>query len=244
MKKSNNNTSTIEYNISGPAVTCAIQNSVDTKTNIAFVYDKDQRGNIVRIGFVFTSRNTEKQITPIKWFNRKEINVSVKKSSRKNPEVGRLKIDFKHPRENEKHFSILFPIRKDNIRFRIIFRKEKDGTKNFVILLEQKTVSNKWKNVTRYDCSHGFIHKDILNSNGRRVLKKDKLPTQNKKKAIEFAINQLMTDLKVWTQQPSEVVTDIRIAKKMILKLFESPKASKLLKSTMVAFSKEKSSLD
>ncbi len=256
----NNDLQVTEYQFSGKGVKRVVQESVKEKKNVAFVYDKDIDGRLLRIGYCFTSRDTGKQMGPISWFKRNEISVSLKKVKGKKVGTGRLNVKFQHPKKNEKHFNITLPFGNRAVLFRFIFRIEKDGTKNFIILAQLKSFPKgvgEWITLVRYDCSHGFVHKDLLRASGRKVRKKEKLPTQDKSKAIKFIVSGLLSDLetqigKVRSQDHEKkepissqgIKSDIRKAEKSLLKLFESAEVFELLQSTSVMYSKEIDSLD
>jgi len=247
------NDSVTEYEISGVGIKEAVQESVKTKTNICFVSDRDNLGTLLRAGYFLASRDTNGQLTPIKWFEKEKISIVIKKNQLGNSGTGRLHVNFSHSKKHEKHFSVLLPIKKEEVRCRCIFRVEKDGTKNFIIMLDFK-VQRKgkyfWKPIVRYDCAHGFIHKDVLNGSSEKALRKEKLPTQDKLKAIEFIINELLSDLKrrgVFSSESkiSEVqaLGAIKKTQEKLIKLFRSPDVFHQLESTMVAFSEEKTSI-
>jgi hypothetical protein len=259
INNSENDQSLTKYSISGEGVKRVVQESVKTKTNLAFVCDKDIYGRPIRIGYCFTSRDTGKRITSINWFKDGEIDISSKKMRGKNPKAGRLDVKFKHPNKNERHFSITLPFGGKSTLVRFIARVEKDGTKNFVILFQLKSLDDetkKWATPFRYDCSHGFIHKDILSANGRRVIKKVKLLTQNKKEAIKFIVGELLNDITTQiTRQPQDykkveltlkqdIDTDILNAEKSLLEVFESNEMSELFESTSIMYSEEVNSID
>lgn len=255
----NNDLSVTKYDIYGEGVKRAIQESVKTQTNVAFVCDKDIYGRLVRVGYCFTSRDTGKPVSPINWFDKDEISISSEKVKEGKPGLGRLDVKFSHPKKNEKHFNITLLFGSISTLFRFIFKIEKDGTKNFVILVQSKNSQNgveKWTTLVRYDCSHGFVHKDLLNASGRRVRKKEKLPIQDKSRAIRFIISELLNDLKIQiikmeSQSREEkksilkqdINTDILKAEESLLELFESKKMFELLQSTAVMYSEEVSSL-
>lgn len=256
----NNDLQVTEYQLSGKGVKRVVQESVKTKTNVAFVYDKSVDGRLIRVGYCFTSRDTGEQVSPINWFNKNEIGVSSKKVKGKKPGTGRLDVKFRHPKKNEKHFNITLPFRNRSVLFRLIFRVEKDETKNFVILVQSKDSPKgvgRWITLIRYDCSHGFVHKDLLSASGRRVRKKEKLPMQDKRKAIKFIVGGLLSDLETQIgkirpqgrkkEEPisnQDINSDIRKAEKSLLELFGSTEVFELLQSTSVMYSEEVSSLD
>ncbi len=65
---------------------------------------------------------------------------------------------------NEKEFFIyLGSANKDRIRTR--FKKDKGKILDIVIQYEAMLVG-KWVAIVRYDCAHGFFHRDILHPNG------------------------------------------------------------------------------
>lgn len=254
-----NDRSLTKYSISGEGIIQVVQESVKTKTNFAFVWDKDIYGKPIRIGYCFTSRDTGKQITPINWFKDGEIDISSKKIRGKNPQVGRLDVKFKHPKKNERHFNITLPFGGKSTLIRFIARVEKDGIKNFVILFQLKISADetkKWVTPFRYDCSHGFIHKDILSADGRRVIKKIRLPSQNKKEAIGFIVGEILNDITTQiTRQPQspkkeeltlkqDIDADILNAEKSLLEVFESNEMSELFESTSIMYSEEVGSID
>lgn len=258
-KNSEDGQSLTKYSISGEGIRRVIQESVKTKTNLAFVWDKDIYGRPIRIGYCFTLRDTGKQITPINWFKDGEIDISSKKMRGRNTQAGRLDVKFKHPKKNEKHFSITLPLGGKSTLVRFIARVEKDGNRNFAILFQLKNPDDetkKWATPFRYDCSHGFIHKDILSANGRRVIKKVKLPTQNKKEAIRFIVDELLNDITTQiTRQPQnykkvelklkqDIDTDILNAEKSLLEVFESNEMPELFESTSIMYSEEVNSID
>lgn len=245
--------SVMEYKFSGPAIVKAVQESVDTRTNIKFFRDTDQAGNIIRIGYFLSARDTDEPVSTLRYIPLDEVIITTVPSNEGVVGTGRLEVGFNHSKKHEKHFSVLFPIGGVEFRLRCIFRIERDGNRNFVIMLDEK-VSQKgilsWKAVSRFDCAHNFIHKDILDSRGRNTVEKKKIPVQDKTKAIKFIINEVIQELKI--QQiislknrriskvtENTIILDIRKAEKLITKLFKSPKFFSQLKSSMVAFADE-----
>lgn len=82
----------------------------------------------------------------------------------------------------------LSPDQKD--RLRIIATKEKSKIIRFVVQYEA-CINDSWRNIVRYDTSHGFAHKDIIHPNG--TVSKQPLPFTDFNIAFTFA----MQDLKV-----------------------------------------------
>jgi len=257
-KNTYNNSPIIEHNFSGPGIKRAVQESVKTKTNVMFIYDRDQMGNIIRVGYFLTSREINKQVSPIQWFKNEEIEIKTQKSLLGIPNTGQLDVKFIHNKKTEKHFSVLLPIKKTDIRLRCIFRIERDSAKTFIIMLDKKILLKgkySWKSVVRYDCAHGFLHKDVLNQSGEKVERKERLITQNKSEAITFIINELLSDLKhlgILMDKNSDgnlkvsallAVTEIRKTEEVMKDLFNSPELFDQIESTMTVFSEGTSSI-
>lgn len=255
MPQNTQGSSVIEYRFSGPGIIRAVQESVDTQANLEFFRDTDQEGTIVRVGYYLISRETNEQVSPLKYFSKEEITITTLKSSEGVIGTGRLEVGFDHTKKHEKHFSVVFPIGKEEFRVRCLFRKEKDGNQNFVIMFDKKEPEkNNWKAISRFDCAHGFIHKDVIDAGGVNTLEKKKLPIQDKKRAIGFIINEILKELKIQQKlsfrrkeiskiTQRNIALDIRRAEKLITKLFESKELFQRLKSNMVAFAEERNSV-
>ena len=66
-------------------------------------------------------------------------------------------------------------------RLRIKIEVEKGKVKDVVTQYESK-IKDKWYPIVRYDCSHGFFHRDLLNSKGEKT--KQIIQIQNLKDAL------------------------------------------------------------
>lgn len=71
-----------------------------------------------------------------------------------------------------------------NDRLRIKIAIEKGKITDILVQYETKII-HKWHPVVRYDCSHGFFHRDILNLKGETT--KQAIPIHNLKDALTFA---------------------------------------------------------
>ncbi len=69
-------------------------------------------------------------------------------------------------------------------RLRIKIGMEKGKVRDIVVQLESK-IKEKWHPIVRYDCSHGFFHRDLLNPKGEK--KKQPIPIENMKDALIYA---------------------------------------------------------
>jgi len=66
--------------------------------------------------------------------------------------------------------------RTDRLRFRFI--KEKGKVVDLVVQYEI-SIEEKWKAAVRYDCSHGFFHRDIIPPDGLKEKKIIDVPDMN-----------------------------------------------------------------
>jgi len=55
----------------------------------------------------------------------------------------------------------------DNERVRIRIKTEKGGVLDIVVQYETK-IKEQWNAVVRYDCAHGFFHRDVIFPNGNK----------------------------------------------------------------------------
>ncbi len=81
---------------------------------------------------------------------------------------------------------MLSPDQKD--RLRVIASKEKGKIVRFAAQYEAY-IKNEWRNIVRYDTSHGFAHKDLIHPNG--ITDKQPLPFTDFNVAFTFAIQDL-----------------------------------------------------
>lgn len=69
-------------------------------------------------------------------------------------------------------------------RLRVKINVEKGRVNNVVVQYESK-IKDKWYAIVRYDCSHGFFHRDILNPNGEKI--KQPISISNLMDALTYA---------------------------------------------------------
>jgi len=69
----------------------------------------------------------------------------------------------------EKEF-FKFINKQNNERLRIRITIEKGSVSDIVVQYET-LLTGKWVVIVRYDCSHGFFHRDVLNPNGSKEKK-------------------------------------------------------------------------
>ena len=78
---------------------------------------------------------------------------------------------------NEKEFHIYLG-NKLTDRIRVKFSKEKGMIIDLVIQYEA-LVKEKWHAIVRYDCAHGFFHRDTLKPNGEKEKRAIEMPDLN-----------------------------------------------------------------
>lgn len=69
-------------------------------------------------------------------------------------------------------------------RLRIKIERAKGKVTDIVVQLETK-IKDKWYPIVRYDCSHGFFHRDLLNPKGEKT--KQPIAIENLKDALTYA---------------------------------------------------------
>lgn len=78
---------------------------------------------------------------------------------------------------NEKEFYIYLGNRMTD-RMRVKFMKEKGFIVDLVIQFEA-FINHKWHPIVRYDCAHGFFHRDLMMPNGDKEKKAIEMPELN-----------------------------------------------------------------
>jgi len=69
-------------------------------------------------------------------------------------------------------------------QLRIKIETVKGKVTDIVVQLETK-IKDKWYPIVRYDCSHGFFHRDLLNPKGEKT--KQLIAIENLKDALTYA---------------------------------------------------------
>ena len=82
-------------------------------------------------------------------------------------------------------------------RLRIKINLEEGKVIDIVVQLESR-IKDKWYPIVRYDCSHGFFHRDLLNPKGEKT--KQPIPIENIKDALTYA-EQDIKDRWVWYKE-------------------------------------------
>lgn len=70
----------------------------------------------------------------------------------------------------------------ERLRIKIIVRK---GAITDIVVQYESKIMDKWHPLVRYDCSHGFFHRDILTPKGETT--KQAIAIENLKDALTYA---------------------------------------------------------
>jgi hypothetical protein len=243
-----------QYDISGPGLVRALQEAASARKNLVIVYDYDNLGRVLRLGYFFKDRRIKDfQQQEIIWFEPGEVSVIPRYS--REPRFrqarftrARLDIGFHHPRRNERHFLLNLPSDSESrVILRNLFRIHRNLVTGFVIQVEVRTVENgkdQWRPVIRYDCAHGFIHRDAIAADGQKT--KHKLAIQDTRSAIALAIDELRDNLNSWLRQlgyeqfdrdvlvKPDVIEEMNKAKSTLLDLVEHPEKMNAMQSRFV----------
>ncbi len=98
---------------------------------------------------------------------------------------------------NEKEFYIYLGS-KNTDRIRVKFLKEKGIITDLLIQYEAR-IKEKWYAIVRYDCAHGFFHRDVLKPNGDKEKKAIEMPDLNT--AFAFARQDIEDKWKWYKEQ-------------------------------------------
>lgn len=76
----------------------------------------------------------------------------------------------------------LTPDGDDRLRVRIAIEKSKVTD---VVIQYETRIKDKWHTIVRYDCAHGFFHRDLLNMKGDKI--KQPISITNLNDALTYA---------------------------------------------------------
>jgi len=242
-----------QYEISGPGLVRALQEATSARRNIIIAYDYDNLGRVLRVGYFFKDKHAkESDQQEIIWFKSSEIIMIPRRDQEPASRFRQARIDiqFLESRRNEWHFLLNLPSDSGSrIILRNLFRLHRNRVTGFVIQVEVRMTEDgeeQWQPVVRYDCAHGFIHRDTIATNGRKM--KHKLPIQDTRSAITLAIDELRENLNLWLQQlgyeqfdrdvlvKPDVIEEMNKAKSTLLSLFNHPEKLNATQSSFVQF--------
>jgi len=242
--------SEIRYDIKGPGMVCAIQAAVRAKKDITIVTDRDASGRPIRVGCFFKKKGEKIDAArqKITWFDPREIEIVPQETSVREFREACLNVEFTHDRDRE-WYSILNLQRGEENRvvIRTLFRVHRNSVVGFVIQAEVRDYdqgAEQYRPVIRYDCAHGFFHRDMLGQDGAQT--KHDLDAQDAKTAISFAIGELQRNLNVWLQEMGhkplphhsmnqpKVIEEFERARSDLLYLFDHPEKMSTMKTRFV----------
>lgn len=122
--------------VKGPGLTRAIREAVNSRRELIIVYDRDDQGRLLRIGYYLSNESPIQPIKQnIKWFNKQEIDVLDANDLIPFRGHARLDIEYEdHKRQSVKSFLIEMPLdNKTDLVFRNIFRIKSDLIRDFMI---------------------------------------------------------------------------------------------------------------
>ena len=239
------------YDIKGPGLVRAIQQAMSTKKNIAFVFDRDPFGRILRVGYFLKGKDSKYLAqSNITWFDPSEIEITLTYTPVREFGLAYLDLQARDSQDNERNFLLILSLGPESrVILRNLFRIHKNRVAGFVIQVEiNGKIDGKEQHraVVRYDCAHGFIHRDMIASNGRKT--KRKLGTQDTKDAIALAINEVRDNLNLWLEQlgyaplhthaldQQRIIEVMEEAKSMLLELHDNPEKINTTQSRFVQF--------
>ena len=235
------------YDIKGPGLIRAVQEAVSANKDLALVSDCDNLGRPLRVGYFLKDKGIQDLSQPtITWFDSGEIQITCVNTPDRDFKQACLDVEFSHPRDNERHFLLFLTLDKETrVILRNIFRVDKNSVTGFVIQVEIRSTANgkeEWHPVVRYDHAHGFIHRDMIASDGSKT--KHELGTQETKDAIVLAMEEIRDNLNLWLHQlgykplDADVLSQPRIiqemdkAKSKLLELHDNPEKINTTQST------------
>jgi len=223
-----------QYEISGRGITQAIQKAVREGKNTAFVYDHDDAGNVLRVGYALVEPGAS--VTPdstIRWLDPSEIHLVTADATEEGIQA-ELDVRFKQS-EKAHTFTLIQEHLADEaqMRLRSLIREHASGYPGFVVQVEvRKAPTSQWQPAVRYDCAHGSFHRDMISEDGTK--RKIDLSPLEGESAIQQAFAELATSLGSWLHElgyspmsamaRADTIADrVREAEEVLLDLWRHP---------------------
>ena len=186
--------------ISGPGPLGAIQQAVSAGKTAIWVVDQHPFGYVLRIGYYLHPTNSDPP--PVIWFSRDEVTITFDRSEEPHLRSAKLEVNFQHPKAHERHALIDVPAGDYKLLIRAVFRMHDAAVSTFVLQVEIKSKEAKSRAsvpVVRYDCAHGFVHRDMLGRDGT----KSKIPcsTNELSSAVPIVFAELQEHLPLWLSE-------------------------------------------
>lgn len=154
--------------VRGPGLQRAVEEAHRLHKRLNLVVDRDALGRIVRIGYCLGSEDPSSDVS---WFAPGEVELIADEVDL--PHFGDAELDVEFTdssKANERVTLINVPVDDELVLLlRVLFRIHGDKVARFVIQVEVGAAG--WdrglrKPVVRYDCAHGFVHRDMLHRDG------------------------------------------------------------------------------
>lgn len=84
----------------------------------------------------------------------------------------------------------------ERLRFRIVTQK---GKVSDIVIQYETLINGKWAAIVRYDCSHGFFHKDIQRPDGSQ--EKSAIAIEDLSIAVSYAEQELKDNWEIYKQK-------------------------------------------
>jgi len=238
-----------KYTIFGPGMLRAVQEAHAVGKRLVIASRTNVAGELVALGyFLAPAANEPPAVT---WFRPDEITATLEQTGEPHLSDGKLDVAFAHPKQHERHVVIDVPAGEAyKIILRVLFRAQESGAATFVVQAEVRATSadeSEWRPVVRYDCAHGFIHRDMLARDGTKT--KVPFPGADPRSAVPAIITELQENLVRWLGDAGYDELDFRglehvaiahelaQAKGKLMRMFDEPDYLNSSQSGLVTFS-------
>ena len=189
---------TYRYEIDENPMIVAINASRAADTQLAIVFDRDESGEVLRIGYALANRGEHDSDVPITWFAPQEVTRVLQEDDNEHS-MAVLDIAFQPEVKNKSFHLVELPARKGRARLRSLIRIHRSNNVGFAIQIEVQQESGIWDVVVRYDSAHDSLHRDLMSRAGKMI--KYDLPVDNACDAIEYAYREIASQLSLWIEE-------------------------------------------
>jgi len=186
---------TFEYSVSEAALRMALETAKSAAKNLAIVYDRNEAGEIIRIGYALFARENPDPEPPITWFDPHEITRALQEDTADHA-LAVLDVAFRPQKTSEAYRLVYLPATHGQARLRSLIRVHGSRSIGFAIQVEVQQKSEMWEAVVRYDSAHDSLHRDLLARGGKKV--KSQLPVEDACMAIAHAFREIRANIVNW----------------------------------------------
>jgi len=186
---------TYEYSVSETALLSALETARSAGKNLAVVFDRNEAGEIIRIGCALVTRENPDPEPPITWFESHEI-TRVLQADSVDHALALLDVEFRPQTANESYRLVYLPATHGRARLRSLIRVHRNRSIGFAIQVEIQQERAMWEAVVRYDSAHGSLHRDLMSRGGQKV--KTQLPAADACTAIDYAFHEIRANIVRW----------------------------------------------